>query len=179
MSTTITLAPGETMREFNARRRLSSDCGDIVRAVDRNPGLPSKAAIADETGLTVGRVGRCIRAIKGDEVPELHRIEYGTRKARGGRFAGGVVSGWFPMRLSAYQAVMDQADEHEGSVVVGITRSRAVRLVQLKTGATTTEAKRALMSIANRVGIDLTDPKFSTADEDALIELVMEEMGAA
>jgi hypothetical protein len=173
----IKLAPGETMREFNARRRLFADCGDVLSMIDRKPGLPSKAAIAAETGLSESRVATCIRALKRGDFPELHRVEYGKRKCKAGPFAGKVVDGWFSMRLSAYQAALAQADEHEHVVVKAVQRGRALRFVQVKTGATTSEAQRALIEIAERLGVDLTDPKLSTADEDALIELVVEAIG--
>jgi hypothetical protein len=176
MSNTIRLAPGETMREFNARKQLFTDCGDVVRVIDRKPGLPSKDAIADETGLTVERVAACIRAIKRGKFPELHRVEYGTRKAKGGPFAGDEVTGWFPMRLSAYQGIMDDADAHERRVVRAIAFGRARRMVELRFGATTAEAKRALASIAERGGIDFSDPKFATVDEAELAALVAAEL---
>lgn len=168
----LKLQPGETMRDVRVNQRLDRDCANIVRAVERIPGIPSKGAIADETGLKPSRVARCIREINSNETP-FQRIDHGRKLAKAGPYAGEVVWGWWPQRTSLYQEVMVQADEHSSSTERGVRRSRLHRLA-FAHGLTTKQGAKVVESIESRLGLDVE--AMSDADLDAFEELMLEEV---
>ena len=166
----LKLQPGETMHDVRVNERLDRDCANIVRAVERNPGIPSKDAIADETGLKSSRVARCIKEINSNQTP-FQRIDYGLKLAKAGPYAGEVVRGWWPQRKAVYQEVMVQADDHSSSVERGIRRSRLHRLA-FAHGLTTKQGAKVVASIEAQLGLDVEE--MSEADFGAVQELVLE-----
>lgn len=164
------LAPGETMKQRNQMVRLNLDCLMVAQALDNKPGLPSKDAIADETGLDTARVAKCIRWINSNETP-YSRLDYGVKTAKAGPFAGQTVQGWWPMKKASYQEVMDQADDHSASVERGVRRSRLER-VAFAQGLTTKQAATAVASIEARLGVQVEE--LSETDLQAFEDLLVE-----
>ena len=168
---TLLLVARETMAQRRAKERLALDCNEIVGVINRNPGVPSKADIARQSGLTTERVARCLRHINSNEAG-YQRVEYGENTAKDGAYAGATVRGWWPSRYSAYQKVLNQADEHSSRVELGVRRSRLIRLAYAH-GLTTREGERVVASIEARLAVDVE--ALSVADYDAFIDVLAEE----
>lgn len=164
------LEDGETMKDRNHSIRLNLDCLLVSQTVDNKPGLGSKYAIADETGLDMARVAKCLRTINANETP-FSRIDYGVKTAKSGPFAGETKRGWWPMKKATYQEVMDQADDHSASVERGVRRSRLER-VAFAQGLTTKQATKVVASIEARLGINVEE--MSETDLEAFEELLVE-----
>lgn len=164
----IVLKPYESMKQRRAKERLAIDADLIQSIVRSHPGIPSKAAIAARTGLTVDRVATVIERINSEEVSGP-RLDYGEAKASGGPNAGKVVRGWFVMNRKAHHAAMDSADEHSATVEVGIRRSRLVRLAQAH-GIRHAEA--AVAQIEARLGLSVE--AMSQDDLEAFEDLLTE-----
>lgn len=164
------LAPGETMAQRRHRDRFKLDCHAVCDAVERNPGIPSKRAIADETGLGPARVEQCIDAINANDTP-FQRIDYGLATPKGGEYAGRLTRGWFPQRYAVYQHVMGQADTHSALTEHGVRHSRLVRLAYAQ-GLGTKAAQVVVASILESLDVsidDLTIEDFETV-EDLIVE---------
>jgi hypothetical protein len=173
MSPKITkLLDGETMNQRRAIEQLDQDCAKIARAVDRNPGLYSKAEIGNVAGLTAERVAVCLRQINHNDTP-FHRIDYGVRTAKDGPFAGQTRRGWWPMKRASYQPVLDQADEHTSRVEHGLRHSRLTRLA-CAYGLGTQAAAAAIASIEARLEVDVGS--MTEVDLEAFEELLAEEL---
>lgn len=162
------LDPGETMRGRKRKERDQLDMAKVADVVSRNPGVPSKAEIAAKTGLTIARVALMIRKIKDSETHVW--IDYGERKPVGGPYAGTLRRGWFPMSRKAYHPVLDQADEHEAKVQIGVHRGRLIRYGR---GQGIRNADEVIRSIEERLG--LTVEQMSPKDIEAFEELLAEE----
>jgi len=165
------LNPGETMAQRRAKDLLLADCDEVARAIWANPGLPSKYAVADETGLSVERVHECLRAINANQTPEL-RVEYGVSTAKRGCYAGQKVRGWWPMSDFRHQQVMEQADDHRAACERGIRIGRICTLAAAA-GFTTQAAKAVVVKIEAELGIRV-DQVPTAEDFDAVTELALE-----
>lgn len=166
----IQLQPGQTVAQYQRRQRFLTDCMNVSMLVERKPGIPSRTAIADELGLSGGRVKECVKEINRDETPFV-RIEYGEKEPKGGPYAGQLVWGWFPMKRASYHEVMEQANTHSAKVEIGVRRSRVIRLLAAH-GFTSARAAQVVDSILASLDLDIA--KMSQADWDAIFELAME-----
>jgi hypothetical protein len=167
----IVLKPRETMKRRRAKERLAIDADLIQDAVRSHPGIPSKAAIAAKTGLTIDRVSAVIDRINSEEVGGP-RLDYGEAKAAGGPHAGKLVRGWFVMNRKAHHAAMDSADEHAATTELGIRHSRLVRLAQAHG---IRYADSVVASILDRLG--MTEEVMTESDLSAFMDLLREEAG--
>lgn len=180
----VALLPGETMRQYKARvnrqvreqertkareqrtrdqeKRFNAEAGLIVSAIQGSPGIKSIAAIADVTGLPVGRTDRLVKAIKGRD-SAFKLIDYG--EVHGER-------GWFSMNRKAHHQILDQADEHGAKTELGIRRGRLIRLARAEGELTTAEAGQAVANMERRLGLEIK--ALSTTDLEAFEELLMD-----
>lgn len=170
----IRLADGETMAVVNRRQEVDRDCASIVRMIEANPGIPSKRAIAEALGLSVERVGFCIKYINSNATP-FQRVDYGENVAKGGPYAGQRVKGWWPVRLSAYQNTLNEADKHAARVVLGVRLGQIDRLV-FAHGLTTEAGRQAVATIEARLGVNVE--LLSETDYDTFVELLTEYLTA-
>ena len=156
----IILREGQTMHQRREEERLILDAGYIVAIVRERPGLRSKSAIAEKTGLSLARVERVIKAMNSGEV-EQRRIEYGTRKG---------VTGWYVID-GRTAAILDQADLHSDTVERGVRRSRLVRLRDAY-GLPVKVIESIVQSIEQRLG--QTTDVMTASDLEAFDQLLAE-----
>jgi hypothetical protein len=168
----ILLRPMETMKQRRAQERLAVDADNVHRVIRNNPGIPGKAAIAAQAGLSQERVALVIKRINAGETGHA-RIEYGEVKARGGPAAGEVVRGWYSTDLKRHHVVLDQADEHSALVEVGVRRARLVRFAQAQG---IRGASAVVAGIEERLGLSIE--AMTEADLEAFEDLLREEVEA-
>ncbi len=99
-------------RRPDTNARLSVDAYMVHRVIRTDPGIASKRAIADATGLTANRVAVVIRHVNGGD-SGFARVEYGVL---GGR------AGWYAIDRPEHHPLLDQADAHMQRVEDGIRR---------------------------------------------------------
>lgn len=119
-------------RGSHAAARLAQDAYLVQTAIRDQPGLASKNAIANHTGLSVHRVATVIR--RNEEVGFV-LLAYGKARALSGPNAGVEVTGWFAMHCGAYYDVMDQHDLHMAKTEAGMSRGRLQRALDDRGGA--------------------------------------------
>lgn len=165
----LVLQPHETIEQRKAKQQLAVDADLIHRIVRNNPGIPSRSAIASQTGLSVRRVKEVMRRINEGETGHI-RVEYGRIRARGGRYAGEIVVGWYAMNIRRHHKAMDQADEHSALVEIGVRRSRLIRVVQAHG---IRGADEVVASMEERLGLSIE--AMTESELDAFEELVLVE----
>jgi hypothetical protein len=164
------LEPGETMAQIRRQHELDRDCALVARAIDRKPGIPGKAAIALDTGLTPERVHQCIRFINSNESTH-QRVDYGKQEAKGGPFAGQIVYGWFPTQRAPYADVIAQSHSHKSKVLHAVRRSQLVQLAYAR-GLGTAEANAAVVTMEADLGVSIGE--LSATNFEAFEELYAE-----
>lgn len=168
----IVLQPYETIEQRKAKQQLAVDADLVHRVVRNNPGVPSRAAISAQTGLSARRVREVMRRINAGETGHI-RIEYGKVRARGGLYAGEVVMGWYAMNVRRHHVAMDQADEHSALVEVGVRRSRLIRFAQ---SHGIRGAEEVVARIEERLGLSVE--AMTERDLESFEQLVMEYVDA-
>jgi hypothetical protein len=164
----LVLKPHETMKDRRAQEQLALDADNIHRVIRNQPGIPGKAAIAAQTGLSPDRVTHVMKRINRGETGHT-RVEYGEIKARGGPYAGELVRGWYAMNLKRHHVALDQADEHSAVTEIGVRRSRLIRFAQAQG---IRGAEEVVDSIAERLGLSID--AMSEADIAAFEDLLLE-----
>ena len=156
------LASGESVAARRRTDEMTIDIDHVHSVIRKNPGIPSKQAIVDKTGISRSRVAEILHRIQSADSGR-HRVDYGEVRDH-----GEVKRGWFVIDRQPHHVVLVQADDHSARTRRGITRSM---LIRRGFAADMPGADAAIAEIERRLDVDIE--VLSATDLEAFDELVI------
>ena len=104
------------------RVALDLDTLAVHKAIRQEPGIPSKRAIAEATGLTLTRIDRVIKHGRTNDMG-LPWIDYGEIDGK---------RGWYEMNTARHFPVLKQADAHAAAIENGLRRASHLEMLRIE-----------------------------------------------